>query len=73
MIVREIPIRPEDLYDADEVFFTGTAAEITPIGQIDNRKIRSPNGEITKNLKQTYLDVVHGKNTNYLDWLTFVN
>lgn len=58
-----------DLYIADEAFFTGSAAELTPIGSIDNREIGKP-GPITKQLQERFFDMVAGKLEEYSDWLT---
>ena len=63
-----------ELYMADECFMTGTAAHVTPIIEIDRRRIG--NGEIgpkTKELQQLYFDVEQGKNKKYLDWCTPVS
>jgi branched-chain amino acid aminotransferase len=57
-----------DLYVADEVFFTGTAAELTPIHSVDNREIGKP-GPITKELQAKFFDVVCGKAPEYDEWL----
>ncbi len=59
----------DELYCADEVFFTGTAAEITPIQEIDHREIGKP-GPITKKISQKFFDVVQGKDSKYSKWLT---
>jgi branched-chain amino acid aminotransferase len=58
-----------DLYIADEAFFTGSAAELTPIGSIDDRTIGKP-GPITKQLQDRFFDMVAGKLDEYSDWLT---
>jgi len=63
----------EILFTADEVFMTGTAAEVTPVSMIDNRPIGSGSaGEITMKLRQEYLAAVTGKKPEYRKWLTFV-
>lgn len=65
----ERPIDRSELYIADECFMTGTAAHVTPIIEVDRRKVG--NGEIgpmTKELQRLYFDVVQGKNRKYLDW-----
>lgn len=63
----------DEFYIADEVFFTGTAAEITPIREIDGRVIGSGRqGEITAEIQQRFFDIVQGKNSKYRDWLAFV-
>lgn len=68
-IIRKIP--KSDLYLADEIFLTGTAAEITPIIQIDHKKIGKV-GKITKSMITAYNDVVMNKNDKYSNWLTAV-
>lgn len=60
-----------DLFLADEVFVTGTAAEITPIREIDKREIGDP-GPITKALQDKFFAVVKGENDAYTDWLEYV-
>ena len=63
----------DELYVADEVFFTGTAAEVTPIREIDGRQIGiGERGPITTEIQQRYFDIVQGKNPKYRDWLTYV-
>ncbi len=57
-----------DLYTADEVFFTGTAAEVTPIREIDAYVIGEP-GEITRKLQETFFKVTNGKIEKYKKWL----
>jgi len=67
----ERPIDRSELYTADECFFTGTAAHITPIAEIDYRKIGDGEiGEITRKLKQIYFDVLRGNSPKYLKWCT---
>ena len=62
-----------ELYNADECFFTGTAAHITPVAEIDRRKIGSGEiGEITSKLQELYSEVIRGNNPKYLDWCTAV-
>jgi branched-chain amino acid aminotransferase len=60
-----------DLYIADEAFMCGSAAELTPIGNIDNRTIGKP-GPITKKLQKRFFEVVSGKVDDYKDWLVEV-
>jgi len=61
----------DEIYIADEAFFTGTAAEVTPIREIDNRKIGAGSrGKITKKLQSIFFDIVKGKNKKYDSWLT---
>lgn len=68
-IIRKIP--RSELYLADEIFLTGTAAEVTPIIQIDHKKIGKV-GKITKSMIAAYNDVVMNKNDKYSNWLTAV-
>ncbi len=64
----------EEVYIADEAFFTGTAVEVTPIRDIDARIIgEGKRGAITKQLQDAYFDVVAGKNKKYLKDLTYIN
>lgn len=66
-------ITRDEVYIADEAFFTGTAAEVTPIRELDNRAIGAgTRGPITEELQTLYFDVVHGKVDKYKDWLTLV-
>ena len=63
----------DELYIADEAFFTGTAAEITPIREVDGRTIGNGKpGGITKKLQSLFFDIVRGKNKKYESWLTRV-
>lgn len=69
--VREKRITRDEVYIADEAFFSGTAAEITPIRELDNRPIGiGSRGPITERLQSLYFDVVHGRVEKYHDWLT---
>lgn len=71
--VKEKPITRTELYLCDEAFFTGTAAEITPIVEVDKRTIGNGKpGRITLLLKDLYTEIVHAKNEKYLHWLTSV-
>jgi branched-chain amino acid aminotransferase len=64
-------ITRDEVYCADEAFFTGTAAEVTPIRELDNRAIGSgKRGPITEKLQKTFFDCVTGKSDKYRDWLT---
>lgn len=63
----------DELYLADEVFFCGTAAEITPVREVDDRKIgHGRRGEITALVQDTYFDIVRGSNPNYDEWLDYL-
>jgi branched-chain amino acid aminotransferase len=71
--VIEEPVPREALYIADEVFFTGSAAEVTPISQIDGIKIgKGRAGDITKTLQKAYFDIVEGRAEDKHGWLTKV-
>ena len=66
-------ITRDQLYLADEVFFTGTAAEVTPIREIDDRKVGDGKvGPVTKRIQQRYFDVVRGSDNSHPEWLTRV-
>ncbi len=71
--VVEKRITRDEVYIADEAFFTGTAAEVTPIREVDNRPIGSgTRGPITEKLQKTYFDLVHGRLDSHRDWLALV-
>ena len=71
--VIEKRITRDELYCADEAFFTGTAAEITPIRELDNRQIGiGSRGPVTEKLQSLFFDVVAGKAPQYQHWLTRV-
>ncbi|MGD9888701.1 MAG: branched-chain amino acid transaminase [Halothiobacillaceae bacterium] len=66
-------ITRDEVYIADEAFFTGTAAEVTPIREVDNRPIGTGSrGPITERLQTLYFDVVHGRSPAHLHWLTLI-
>jgi branched-chain amino acid aminotransferase len=66
-------ITRDDVYIADEAFFTGTAAEVTPIRELDGRVIGAgKRGPITEKLQSMFFDVVNGRNQKYAHWLTAV-
>ncbi len=72
--VKEKRITRDEVYVADEAFFTGTAAEVTPIREVDNRQIGSGSrGPITEQLQTMYFDAVHGRSEQHRDWLTLVS
>ena len=63
-----------DLYNADECFFTGTAAEITPVREVDHRPVgEGTRGPITKELQGAFFAATKGETEKYADWLTYVN
>ncbi len=72
--VTEKRITRDEVYTADEAFFTGTAAEVTPIRQVDGRDIgNGGRGPITERLQSMYFDQVHGRRDPYPEWLTLVD
>lgn len=73
MPITEKRITRDEVYIADEAFFTGTAAEVTPIRELDGRTIGSgTRGPITEKLQSLYFDVVHGRSTAHENWLSYV-
>jgi branched-chain amino acid aminotransferase len=73
LTVIEKRITRDEVYTADEAFFTGTAAEVTPIRELDNRAIGTgKRGPITEKLQAMFFDVVKGKSAKHQDWLTLV-
>ncbi len=71
--VEEVPMTRDELYIADEVFLTGTAAEVTPIREIDRRTIGTGRrGPVTQLLQSAFFDVVLGRDTKYERWLTYL-
>ncbi|MFO8154462.1 MAG: branched-chain amino acid transaminase [Pseudomonadota bacterium] len=72
--VREKRMTRDEVYVADEAFFTGTAAEVTPIRELDNRTIgEGRRGPVTEQLQTMYFDLVHGRREQSSDWLALVN
>ena len=68
--VVEKRITRDEVYIADEAFFTGTAAEVTPIREVDNRAIGTGSrGPITERLQTMYFDAVHARLENHQDWI----
>jgi branched-chain amino acid aminotransferase len=71
--VREAPIARDELYIADEVFLTGTAAEITPVREIDHRKVgRGEVGPVTRRVQESFFSIVKGTDSKHDSWLTYV-
>jgi len=63
----------DELYISDEVFFTGTAAEVTPIREIDNYQIgEGKRGPVTEKIQEKFFALVKGKDQKYLDWLDYI-
>ena len=68
------PITKDDLFTADEVFYCGSASEVTPIRSIDEHIVgKGTAGDLTLKLQELYYDTVRGKHTKYHNWLTFIN
>ncbi|HEY4716051.1 MAG TPA: branched-chain amino acid transaminase [bacterium] len=71
--VQESRFTRDELYTADEAFLTGTAAEITPIASVDDRKIgEGKPGPITKKLQKSFFDIIRGRDKKYFHWLSYV-
>jgi branched-chain amino acid aminotransferase len=63
----------DELYTADEAFFTGTAAELTPIREVDDRQIGAGRrGPVTEDIQNAFFDIIKGKNGRYEKWLAYV-
>ena len=73
MSVSEVPMTRDELYVADEVFLTGTAAEVTPVREVDHRQVGAGRrGPVTKALQDAFFDIVAGRNRKYERWLTYL-
>lgn len=72
MEFRRNDISREELYTSDELFLTGTAAGITPISEVDGRKIGDGGWPMTEKIRQAYMEIVHGRNLKYHHWLEFL-
>jgi branched-chain amino acid aminotransferase len=71
--VKEQRFTRDELYIADEAFFTGTAAEVTPVREVDGKKIDSGKpGEITKRLQRRYFAVIKGEDAKFEHWLDYI-
>lgn len=71
--VEEKTLTPDDLFAADELFFTGTAAEVSAIGKLDDHRIgNGEEGAVCKQLREKYFEVITGKDPKYEHWLTRV-
>lgn len=72
--IRERRMTRDELYSVEEAFFTGTAAEVTPIREVDRHTIGSgKRGPVTETLQADYFDCVYGRNDKHLDWLSLVD
>ncbi|ERT66320.1 branched-chain amino acid transaminase [Cetobacterium somerae] len=73
LVVKYETLPREFLYLADEIFLTGTAAEITPVSSVDNIKVGcGSRGEMTKKIQEEFFKIVEGENEKYREWLTIV-
>jgi branched-chain amino acid aminotransferase len=73
LTLKEKRITRDEIYISDEAFFTGTAAEVTPIRELDRIEIGSGSrGPITEKIQSAFFDIVNGRNPKYLEWLTKV-
>ncbi|MYH69786.1 MAG: branched-chain amino acid transaminase [Gammaproteobacteria bacterium] len=71
--VREKRLTRDEVYIADEAFFTGSAAEVTPVVELDNRTIGTGRrGPVTRKLQTMFFDQVHGRKVRHPEWLTYV-
>ena len=72
-VVEESQLVRDDLYVADEIFLTGTAAEVTPIREVDYRQIgEGRRGPITEELQKTFFDIAQGSDARYDHWRSFL-
>jgi branched-chain amino acid aminotransferase len=69
-VVEETPLIRSDLYLADEVFMTGTAAEVTPVRAVDDQDLGV--GPVTREIQSHYLDTVNGRSERWAHWLDVV-
>ncbi len=73
-VLKEKRITRDEVYIADEAFFTGTAAEVTPVRELDNRTIGSgERGPITEKLQTMFFDAACGQDDSHSNWLTYIN
>ncbi len=71
--IRDAALSRTDLYYADELFFTGTAAEVTPIREVDDRPVGDGTpGPVTRTAQALFMETVSGRNERYSDWLQYV-
>jgi len=71
--VHEVTFTRDAVYIADEVFFTGTAAEVTPVREVDNRQVGAGKpGPVTKFAQEAYFKAVRGQEPRYQEWLTYI-
>ena len=68
--VKETRFTRDEMYIADEMFFTGTAAEITPVREVDDRRVGTGKpGPVTKQIQEKFCDIVHGRDALFAHWL----
>jgi branched-chain amino acid aminotransferase len=73
LTLKEKRITRDEVYICDEAFFTGTAAEVTPIREMDRITLGAGSrGPITEKIQAAFFDIVHGRNPKYAEWLTVV-
>ena len=72
VVFHRTEVAREELYTSDELFLCGTAAEITPIREVDGRKVGDDGFPLTRKLQAAYDEVVHDRNKKYTQWLTYV-
>ena len=73
LVIKEKRITRDEVYLADEAFFTGTAAEVTPIREVDGRTIGGGSrGKITEKLQSLYFDQVYGRRKEHPEWLAYI-
>ena len=73
MEVKEKRLTRDEVYIADEAFFTGSAAEVTPVVELDNRAIGTGRrGPVTRKLQTMFFDQVYGRKVRHPEWLTYV-
>ena len=73
MDLQVAPFARDEVYVADEAFFTGTAAEVTPIREVDGRTIGAGEpGPVTQRIQSAFFEIVNGRDESKLDWLTFI-
>jgi branched-chain amino acid aminotransferase len=71
--VKEMRFTRDEMYIADEMFFTGTAAEITPVREIDDRRVGSGKpGPVTKQIQEKFFDIIRGREALFLHWMDMV-
>jgi branched-chain amino acid aminotransferase len=73
MDITEQELERDDLYSADEIFMTGTAAEVKSVAQVDDVTIADGKmGNITKSLQKSFMDVAMGKDERFIHWLQYI-